>query len=60
MIIPKRQITEENIKLHDIAPAILKGRSNNYITMKTKITDGKINLHGNPVVRENQGIPEKE
>ena len=53
MIIPKKQMTEEDIKLHYITPAILKGWSKNYITMETKITDGKINLRGNLVVREN-------
>ena len=53
MIIPKKQMTVEDIKLHYITPAILKGWSKNYITMETKITDGKINLRGNLVVREN-------
>ena len=53
MILPKSQMTEEDIKLHYITPAILSGWSKNYITMETKITDGKINLRGNLVVREN-------
>ena len=53
MILPKKQMTEEDIKLHYITPAIVKGWSKNYITMETKITDGKINLRGNLVVREN-------
>ena len=49
----EKQMTEEDIKLHYITPAIVKGWSKNYITMETKITDGKINLRGNLVVREN-------
>ena len=52
MMIPENQMTEENIKLQYITPAILKGWTKNYITMETKITDGKINLRGNLVVRE--------
>ena len=52
MILPKSQMTEEDIKLHYITPAILKGWSKSYITMETKITDGKINLRGNFVSRE--------
>ena len=52
MIIPKSQMTEEDIKLHYITPAILKGWSLNYIAMETAITAGMINLHGNIVTRE--------
>ena len=52
MIIPKSQMTEEDIKLHYITPAIQNGWSVNYITMETRITDGMINLHGNIVARE--------
>lgn len=49
-----RSLSEEDIKLRYITPAILKkGWSVNDITMETqvKITDGKINLRGNIVAR---------
>ena len=52
MIIPKSQMTEEDIKLQYITPAIQNGWSLNYITMETAITAGMINLHGNIVTRE--------
>lgn len=52
MILSKSQMTEEDIKLHYITPAILSGWPKSYITMETRITDGKINLRGNFVVRE--------
>ena len=48
-------LSEEDIKLRYITPAILgKGWSVKDITMETKVklTDGKINLHGNFIVRE--------
>ena len=51
-ILPKNQMTEEDIKLHYITPAITAKWSKNLITMETRITDGKINLKGNLVVRE--------
>ena len=51
-ILPKKQMTEEDIKLHYITPAITAKWSTDLITMETKITDGKINLKGNLVVRE--------
>ncbi len=51
-ILPKKQMTEEDIKLHFITPAITAKWDKNYITMETKITDGKINLKGNLIVRE--------
>lgn len=49
-------LSEEDIKLRFITPAILqKGWSFDDITMETKVklTDGKINIKGNIVVREN-------
>lgn len=45
-------MTEEDIKLRYITPAITATWKLNQITMETKITDGKINLKGNLVVRE--------
>ncbi len=51
-ILPKKQMTEEDIKLHFITPAITSTWDKNLITMETKITDGKINLKGNLIVRE--------
>ena len=49
-ILPKKQMTEEDIKLNFITPAIQPGWKG-YITMETKITDGRINLKGNMVAR---------
>ena len=51
-ILPKYQMSEEDIKLQYITPAILSKWSREKITMETKITDGKINLKGNFVFRE--------
>ena len=51
-ILPKKQMTEEDIKLHYITPAITAKWNKDLITMETKITDGRINLKGNLVVRE--------
>jgi type I restriction enzyme, R subunit len=51
-VINKKQMTEEDIKLRYITPAITAKWSVNHITMETKITDGKINLKGNFVFRE--------
>ena len=51
-VLPKKQMTEEDIKLQFITPAITTKWSKDLITMETKITDGKINLKGNLVVRE--------
>ncbi len=51
-ILPKNQMSEEDIKLQYITPAILSKWSRDKITMETKITDGKINLKGNFVFRE--------
>ena len=48
----KKQLTEEDIKLRYITPAITAKWDTNHITMETKITDGKINTRGNLVVRE--------
>ena len=50
-----QELSEEDIKLRYITPAILaKGWSVEDITMETKVklTDGKINLRGNFVVRD--------
>ena len=49
-IIPKWQMTEEDIKLNFITPA-LSPKWNRRMTMETQITDGKINLRGNLVSR---------
>ena len=45
-IINKKQMTEEDIKLNYITPAILS-KWKDFITMETKITDGMVNLKGN-------------
>ena len=52
MMLTKKQMTEEDIKLQFITPAITATWKLSQITMETKITDGKINLKGNLVVRE--------
>ena len=53
-IIDKKQMTEEDIKLNFITPAILSKGWQDKITMETqlKFTDGKVNLRGNKVSRE--------
>ena len=51
MILDKKQMTEEDIKLQYITPAIQSRWGLDRITMETKITDGQINLRGNLVVR---------
>lgn len=51
-MIEKKQMTEEDIKLRYITPAITLKWSVDHITMETKITDGKMNLKGNFVFRE--------
>lgn len=49
-ILGKKQMSEEDIKLNYITPAIMKGWKG-HITMETKITDGRINIRGNIVAR---------
>ncbi len=50
--VDKKQMTEEDIKLQFITPAITAKWGLDRITMETKITAGKINLKGNFVFRE--------
>ena len=52
-ILSKRNMTEEDIKLQFITPAVTDKWSRGKITMETRITDGKINLKGNLAFREN-------
>ena len=49
-ILDKKQMSEEDIKLNFITPAIQTGWSD-HITMETKVTDGRINIKGNMVAR---------
>ncbi|MCD7725436.1 MAG: DEAD/DEAH box helicase family protein [Clostridiales bacterium] len=53
-ILPKKQMSEEDIKLQYITPAIQSKGWRDHITMETAIrfTDGKISLRGNFVHRE--------
>ncbi len=51
-VLPKHQMSEEDIKLQFITPALLAKWNREKITMETRITDGKINLKGNFVFRE--------
>ncbi|MBE6105991.1 MAG: DEAD/DEAH box helicase [Anaerovibrio lipolyticus] len=46
------QMTEEDIKLQYITPALLSKWDRHKITMETKVTDGRINLRGNMASRE--------
>lgn len=50
-MIPKHLMSEEDIKLQFITPAITDKWDISKITMETQLTDGKINLKGNLVVR---------
>ncbi|MBR6052488.1 MAG: DEAD/DEAH box helicase family protein [Clostridia bacterium] len=52
MMLDKREMTEEDIKLQFITPALTSKWDVEKITMETKITDGKVNLKGNVAVRE--------
>ena len=51
-ILSKNEMSEEDIKLQYITPAILAKWDKSKITMETKITDGKICLNGNFVHRD--------
>lgn len=51
-ILPKHQMSEEDVKLQYITPALTSKWNREKITMETRITDGRINLKGNFVFRE--------
>ncbi len=51
MILDKKQMSEEDVKLQFITPAIVAKWTLDRITMETRITDGQINLRGNIVGR---------
>ena len=51
-IILKQNMTEEDIKLQYITPALTSKWERQKITMETQITDGKISLKGNLAVRQ--------
>ncbi len=51
-VLPKKQMSEEDIKLQYITPAITSKWDIKKITMETQVTDGRINLKGNFVFRE--------
>ena len=51
-ILSKKSMSEEDIKLQYITPAITSKWNKSKITMEQRITDGKINLKGNLVFRE--------
>ena len=51
-VIPKSQMSEEDIKLQYITPAVVSKWNIKHISMETKITDGRVNLKGNIVFRE--------
>lgn len=51
-VLSKKQMTEEDIKLQYITPAIVSKWNIHKVTMETQITDGRINLRGNIAMRE--------
>ena len=51
MVLTKSQMTEEDIKLRYITPAITAKWPVDHITMETQITDGRINIKGNVAMR---------
>lgn len=52
MMLSKKNMSEEDIKLQYITPAITSKWDQKKITMETQVTDGRINLKGNFVFRE--------
>ena len=46
-VLQKKQMSEEDIKLQYITPAITAKWDVGKITMETQVTDGRINLKGN-------------
>ena len=52
MVLQKKDMTEEDIKLQYITPAVTSKWNRQKITMETQVTDGKISLKGNLAVRE--------
>ena len=52
MILSKKNMSEEDIKLQYITPAVTSKWDQKKITMETQVTDGRINLKGNFVFRE--------
>lgn len=55
-ILDKKDMSEEDIKLQYITPAILEKWDKSRITMETKITDGQIKLNGNFAHRDKKSI----
>lgn len=51
-IFSKKEMSEEDIKLHFITPAITSKWPKDKLRMEAKITDGRFNLKGNFAVRE--------
>ena len=53
-ILDKKQMTEEDIKLNYITPALFAKGWKDKITMETRVqfTDGKVNIQGNVISRE--------
>ncbi len=45
-MIDKKEMSEEDVKLQYITPAITQKWSRDFITMGTRITDGRVNLRG--------------
>ena len=45
-VLNKKQMSEEDIKLHYITPSFISKWNKDKITMETQITDGRINIRG--------------
>ena len=45
-MIDKKEMSEEDVKFQYITPAITQKWSRDFITMGTRITDGRVNLRG--------------
>lgn len=54
MVLQKKDMTEEDIKLQYITPAVTSKWNRQKITMETQVTDGKISLKENLAVREKE------
>lgn len=55
-VLTKKEMSEEDIKLQYITPAILTSWDKSRITMETRITDGRIRLSGNFVHRDKKSV----
>lgn len=57
-VIPINQMTEEEVKVHRITPAIVNKKWEDHFRMEVEITDGRINLKGNVASRGSRKRPD--